>query len=137
MFKGRKPSDKDKEVFLEFLDHVNLEFKKDEEVEKEYKYLCKVMGDLHIEELETLRLAEIIFHSAGLLPNPRNLEELNQNIIDVIAAKGTIINDTNIKSGLILYICITAVMRTAKIDINSGSCEHSELRMVSLSVVQR
>lgn len=113
MFKGRKPNDKEKDVFLKFLDHINLEFKKDEEVEKEYKYLCKVMGDLHIEELETLRLAEIIFRSAGLLPNPRNLEELNQNIIDAIWYSKEVI-DSNPFIILPLYLYLIKVYITPK-----------------------
>lgn len=117
MFRGRKPSDKDKEIFLEFLDHVNLEFKKDEEVEKEYKYLCKVMDDLHIEELETLRLAEIIFRSAGLLPNPSNLEELNKNIIDVIWYSKELI-DSNPFIVLPLYLYLIKVYITPKEENN-------------------
>ena len=117
MFKGRKPSEEDKEVFLEFLNHVNLEFKKDEEVEKEYKYLCKVMGDLHIEELETLRLAEIVFRSAGLLPNPSNLEELNKNIIDAIWYSKEVI-DSNPFILLPLYLYLIKVYITPKEENN-------------------
>ena len=113
MFKGRKPNDKEKDVFLKFLDHINLEFKKDEEVETEYKYIYKEMDDLHIEELETLRLAEIIFRSAGLLPNPRNLEELNQNIIDVIWYSKEVI-DSNPFIILPLYLYLIKVYITPK-----------------------
>ena len=117
MCKGRKPDDKDKEIFLEFLNHVNLEFKKDEEVEKEYEYLCKVMYDLHIEELETLRLAEIVFRSAGLLPNPSNLEELNQDIIDAIWFSKEVI-DSNPFILLPLYLYLIKVYITPKEENN-------------------
>ena len=76
----------DKEIFLGFMDCITYNFKKRDEVVKNYKKVLQFLLKLHIQEESALKYAEIIFRSAGLLPQPRTTDELNECIVKCLVS---------------------------------------------------
>ena len=69
MFRLKKKKYKNEELekFIAFLDNIKFNFKEEKEVKKEYSKLLQLLKELHIEELEALRYAEIIFKSSRFI----------------------------------------------------------------------
>lgn len=54
----------DNQIFLKFLNSIKTDFKTNKEVQLNFKKVLQFLDELHIEESEALKLAEITFRSA-------------------------------------------------------------------------